>query len=85
MPIAARSADRVDLPAGLAGVEHGAEFACAARSDRVQHLLVLPGHGGAEPLEILPAVGLSQMRRTGADSFTSGRNGRKRVATHVLR
>ena len=29
--------------------------------------------------------GLSQMRRTGADSFTSGRNGSKRVATHVLR
>ena len=24
--------------------------------DRVQHLLVLPGHGGAEPLEILSAV-----------------------------
>ena len=29
--------------------------------------------------------GLSQMRRTGADGFTSGRNGSKRVATHVLR
>jgi len=29
--------------------------------------------------------GLSQMRRTGADSSTSGRNGSKRVATHVLR
>ena len=56
MPVAARSADRVDLPAGLADVEHGPEFACAARGDRVQHLLVLPGHGGAEPLEILPAV-----------------------------
>ena len=59
MPIAARSADRVDLPAGLSGVEHGAEFACAARGDRVQHLLVLPGHGGAEPLEILPRQGSS--------------------------
>jgi serine/threonine protein phosphatase PrpC len=32
-----------------------------------------------------PHGGLSQMRRTGADSFTSGRNGSKRVATHVLR
>src|SRR5208337_5017621 len=30
-------------------------------------------------------AGLSQMRRTGTDSFTSGRNGSKRVATHVLR
>ena len=36
-------------------------------------------HGGREKW------GLSQMRRTGADSFTSGRNGSKRVATHVLR
>ena len=56
MPVAARSADRVDLPAGLADVEHGPEFAGAACGDRVQHLLVLPGHGGAEPLEILSAV-----------------------------
>ena len=29
--------------------------------------------------------GLSQMRRTGADGFTSGRNDSNRVATHVLR
>jgi len=33
----------------------------------------------------LAGKGLSQMRRTGADSFTSGRNGSERVATHVLR
>ena len=34
---------------------------------------------GREPGE---KRGLSQMRRTGADSFTSGRNSSKRVATH---
>ena len=32
MPIAARSADRVDLPAGLAGDTCKSEFACAARA-----------------------------------------------------
>ena len=56
MPVAARPADRVDPPARFAALEHGPEFAGAARGDRVEHLLVLRGHGGAEPLEILPAV-----------------------------
>ena len=37
------------------------------------------------PTTGVPCKGFSQMRRTGADSFTSGRNGSKRVATHVLR
>ena len=44
------------LTARLALVEHGSQFAGAARGDGVQHLLVLPGHPGPEPLEILPAV-----------------------------
>jgi len=40
---------------------------------------------GALLCQSLLVLGFSQMRRTGADSFSSGRNGSKRVATHVLR
>jgi len=51
------------------------------RGGRSRVALVLKSSGEVDRAE----RGLSQMRRTGADSFTSGRNGSKRVAAHVLR
>src|SRR5579864_6262728 len=40
MPVAAGPARRVDPPTGFTWVEHGSQFAAAARGDGLQHLLV---------------------------------------------